>query len=103
MVRGLKGGGRQGPFSYAGGIPKGVALGGDPKGTISKSEMGEGGADNTVLPEEFTWTRMVLLPKGRGGYLGIRLVELTCKVCVVVLNARLKKGVELHDALHGFW
>ena len=31
------------------------------------------------------------------------MVEATCKVCAVVLNERLKKGVEFHNTLYGFW
>ena len=54
------------------------------------------------LPKELTWENIVLLPKGKGGYQGIRLVEVAWKLCAVVLNLRLKKGVELHDSLHGF-
>ena len=42
------------------------------------------------------------LPKGRGGYRGIGLVEVVWKVCVAVINCRLKKSVTLHDELYGF-
>ena len=31
--------------------------------------------DGTV-PEEIAWAKMVLLPKGKGGYWGIRIVEI---------------------------
>ena len=57
--------------------------------------------DGTV-PEEIAWTKMVLIPKGKGGYMGIRIVEVLCKVCSFVVNCRLKKSVVMHDALHGF-
>ena len=56
-----------------------------------------------VLPEELTWATMFLLPKLKGGCWDIGLVEATWKVCAVVLNSRLKKWVELHDSLNGFW
>ena len=46
---------------------------------------------------------MFLPPKGKEEYQGIRLVEVAWKVCAMFLNLRLKKGVYLHDSLHGFW
>ena len=55
-----------------------------------------------TVPEEIAWATMALLPKGKGGYRGIELVEVLCKVCSVVINCRLKRGVVLHEALHGF-
>ena len=55
-----------------------------------------------LFSEELTWATMVLLPKGKEGYQGIWLVEATLKVCAVVINAILDKGVELHNVLHGF-
>ena len=57
--------------------------------------------DGTV-PYEISWELMVLLPKGRGGYQGIDLVEVLWKVCSVVVNCCFKMIVVLHDALHGF-
>ena len=45
---------------------------------------------------------MVLIPKGKGEYLRIGLVEVLWKVCSVVANFRLKSNAVLHDALHGF-
>ena len=56
-----------------------------------------------VLPEEITWAIMVLLPKGKGEYQYILLAEETWKLCTLVLNARMKKGVDLYDSLHEFW
>ena len=41
---------------------------------------------------------MVLLPKGKWDYRGIRLVEVMGNVCAVVVNS----GVEIHDTLHVF-
>ena len=43
-----------------------------------------------------------LHPKGKGGYRGIVVVEVFCKVCSVVVNCSLKRSVVLHNALHGF-
>ena len=46
-------------------------------------------------------TIVVHLPKGGGGYRGIKLLEVAWKVLKKVLDARLK-SIPLHDALHGF-
>ena len=46
---------------------------------------------------------MVLLLKGEGDYWYIGLVKVLWKVCEVVLNLRLNRGVDRHDSLHGFW
>ena len=43
-----------------------------------------------------------LLPKGKGGYRGIMIVEVLWKVCLVVVNFSLKRSGVLHDALNGF-
>ena len=53
-------------------------------------------------PKELAWETMVLIPKGKGEFWGIELVEVAWKVCAAVVNCRLKRGVVLHDALHGF-
>ena len=45
---------------------------------------------------------MVLIPKGKGEFRGIGLVEVTWKVVAVVLHRQLTAGIKLHDALHGF-
>ena len=45
---------------------------------------------------------MVFLPKGRGRYRDIGLVEVVWKVCAAAVNFRLKRSVMLYDALHGF-
>ena len=57
--------------------------------------------DGTVL-EEIAWVNMLLLPKGKGGYRAIGIVEVFCKVCSVVVNCSLKRSVVFHDALCGF-
>ena len=54
-----------------------------------------------ALLEDITWSTMVLFPKGKGGHQGIVLVKVTWKLCVGVVNCQLKRGVDLHDALHG--
>ena len=45
---------------------------------------------------------MVLIPKGKGEFRGIGLVEVTWKFMAVILHRRLTTGIKLHDALHGF-
>ena len=45
------------------------------------------------LAEEITWQAVVLIPKGKGDYRGIGLVEVMWKVVAVILNRR-------HDLPH---
>ena len=45
---------------------------------------------------------MVLIPKGKGEFRGIGLVEVTWKLMTVILHRRLTTGLQLHDVLHGF-
>ena len=42
------------------------------------------------IPEEVSWATMVILPKGKGGYRGIGMVEVLWKVFSVVVNCFLK-------------
>ena len=55
-----------------------------------------------MMTEEISWAKMVLIPKGRGEYRCIGLVEVMWKVCSVVVNFRLKRSFVLHNAFHGF-
>ena len=55
------------------------------------------------LAEEATWQAVVLIPKGKGDYRGIGLVEVLWKVVAVILNRRLTSSNTFHDELHGFW
>ena len=57
--------------------------------------------EKTVL-EEILWVTVVLLPKGKGEYMGIRIVELLCNVRSVVVHCWLKRVAVLHDALRVF-
>ena len=45
---------------------------------------------------------MVLIPKGKGGYRGIGLMETIWKVCSSIVNSLLRSSIVLHDVLHGF-
>ena len=46
---------------------------------------------------------MVLIPKGKGEFWGIGLVEVTWKLMTVILHRRQTTGLQLYDVLHGFW
>ena len=54
------------------------------------------------IPTALTCMMMVLITKGVGGYRGIGLVEFMWKVCMPIMNNRLRAAITLHDALHGF-
>ena len=54
------------------------------------------------LVDEAAWQTMVLIPKGKGEFRGIGLVEVTWKLLTVILHRRLTTGIKLHDVLHGF-
>ena len=54
------------------------------------------------LAEEAAWQTVVLIPKGRGEFRGIMLVEVTWKLMTVILHHLLTTGIQLHDVLHGF-
>ena len=54
------------------------------------------------LAKEATWQTVVMIPKGKGDFRGIELVEVTLKVVAVILHRRLTTGIQLHDGLHGF-
>ena len=54
------------------------------------------------LAEEATWQAVVLIPKGKGDYRGIGLVEVMWKVVAVILNRLLTSSITFHDVLHGF-
>ena len=52
------------------------------------------------LAEESTWQAVVLIPKGKGDYRGIGLVEVMWKLVAVVLNRRFTSSITFHDVLH---
>ena len=53
------------------------------------------------LAEEATWQTVVLIPKGKGEFRGIGLVEVIWKLLTLILHRRLTM-IKLHDVLHGF-
>ena len=54
------------------------------------------------LAEEATWQAVVLIPKGKGDYRGISLVEVMWKVVAVILNCRFTSSITFHDVFHVF-
>ena len=49
------------------------------------------------------WQTMFLVPKGKGGYRDIGLVEVMWKVVEAILNIRITASITFHDFLRGFW
>ena len=64
---------------------------------LVRENFGEG-----LLAEETTCQAVVLIPKGKGYYRGIGLVEEMWKVVADILNYWLTASVTYHDSLHGF-
>jgi hypothetical protein len=54
------------------------------------------------IPQEMTWSILVLIPKTSGGTRGIGLLETMWKVCSSIINRRLQDSIPFHEALHGF-
>ena len=50
--------------------------------------------------EESTWQVVVLIPKRRGEYRVIGLVDLVWKVAMMTINRRLRTAISFHDVLH---
>ena len=57
--------------------------------------------DRRVLAE-LTWTTTILLPKGKGEYMGMDLVGVIWKIITTIINNHFCIAIYLHDALHGF-
>ena len=53
------------------------------------------------LAEEATWQTVVIIPKGKGEFWGIGLVEVIWKLLTLILHCWLT-AIKLHDVLHGF-
>ena len=45
---------------------------------------------------------MTPLPKGKGEYRGIELVEAICKMITTIINSHFRKAISIHAYLHGF-
>ena len=66
-------------------------------------EMTQTAFRDRKLAEEAAWQTVVMIPKGKGEFREIGLVEVTWKVMAVIIHRQLTTGLQLHDALHGFW
>ena len=55
------------------------------------------------LANEYKWQKVVLIPKWKGDFQGIGLVELLWKAIMRLLICRLTTANYFHDTLHGFW
>ena len=64
---------------------------------MTQTEFREG-----KLAEEAAWQTVVMIPKGKGEFRGIGLLEVKWKIVAVILHCRLTTGLQLHDALHRF-
>ena len=64
---------------------------------LEREAFGEG-----LLAEEAMWQAVVIIPKGKGDYRGISLMEVMCKVVEEILNFRLTSSITYHDLLHRF-
>jgi hypothetical protein len=54
------------------------------------------------IPEEMTWSILVLIRKTSGGTRGIGVLETMWKVVSSIINNRLQTSILFHEALHGF-
>ena len=53
------------------------------------------------MAEEATCKAVVMIPKGKGDYHGIWLVEVMWKVVAEILNFQLTASITYHNFLHG--
>jgi len=54
------------------------------------------------LPSALPVSILVIIPKPNGGVRGIGLLETIWKLMERIIDRRLARGIEFHDALHGF-
>ena len=64
---------------------------------LVRADLGGG-----LLSEEATCQAVVLIPKGKGDYRGIGLVEVIWKLVAAILNLLIIASITYHDFLHGF-
>jgi len=57
---------------------------------------------NGMIPPKLRSKIIILIPKGRGDYPSIRLLELIWKILEKLLDQRLN-AIVLHESLHGCW
>ena len=56
-----------------------------------------------TLAEEFTCQIVILIPKCKGDFLGIGLIEVLWKAITSLLNHRITAAIFFHDMLRVFW
>ena len=54
------------------------------------------------IPRRLLQAICVLIPKGKGAFWGIGLLESVWKLITAIINCRMARDIELHDAHHGF-
>ena len=55
-----------------------------------------------TLAEKYTWHTVVLIPKERGGFWWIGLVEVLWKAVASLLSLRITPAIKYQDFIHGF-
>ena len=65
---------------------------------LVREDFGEG-----RMAEESMCKVVVLIPKGKGDYENIGLVEVVWKSVAAILPHRLTASITYHDFFHGFW
>ena len=53
------------------------------------------------IPSQMKWVIVILIPKGKGDFRGIGLLEPVWKVIEIIIDGRLQ-AIQLHDCLYGF-
>ena len=54
------------------------------------------------ITKECMCSMVVLIPKGEGEYREIVLIEVLCKVIVIIIDRHLAAAIEFNEILHGF-
>ena len=55
-----------------------------------------------LIAEGAACQAVVLIPKERGYYCGIDLVEVMCKAVAVIINRRFTSAITYHGSIHEF-
>ena len=55
------------------------------------------------LVKECTCQTVSIIPKVRGDFQGVGLIEVLWKLVASLLNCRLTAAISFHDTLHRFW
>ena len=55
-----------------------------------------------TIPTDYNCQMMVIIPKGNGEFIGIRIIKLLCKSLPGVINLQIGVAVQFHDVMHVF-